>query len=131
AFIRDEAPSLPPEVSDQARLIAWLDNTWRRLSDRPMGIVWRFVFGFLGGTTAMSLYAWINLSGPGILVNEKLGRTLSTGITVGVFVGLVVVLSGEVPARLRGFWPSWMRLLAGSLLGMLSGALIWTVYAWL
>lgn len=131
AFIRDEAPSLPPEVSDQARLIAWLDNTWRRLSDKPMGIVWRFVFGFLGGTIAMSLYAWINLSGPGILVNEKLGRTLSTGITVGVFVGLVVVLAGEVPARLRGFWPTWMRLLAGSLLGMLSGALIWTVYAWL
>ncbi|MBZ0303934.1 MAG: serine/threonine protein kinase, partial [Anaerolineae bacterium] len=28
AFVRDEAPSLPSVVSPQARLYAWLDNTW-------------------------------------------------------------------------------------------------------
>ncbi len=131
AFVRDEAPSLPSIVSSQARLYAWLDNTWRRLSDDPMGIVRRFVFGFLGGFAAMSLYAWINLSGPAILLNEKLGRTLSTGITFGLFVGFVVLLAGEFPLRLRGFWPSWMRLLAGVILGTLAGALVWAVYAWL
>jgi serine/threonine-protein kinase len=131
AFVRDEAPSLPSLVSPQARLYAWLDNTWRRLSDDPMGIVWRFVFGFIGGFLAMSLYAWINLSGPLILINEKLGRSLSVGITFGVFMGIVVVLAGEVPARLRGFWPLGGRLLVGLLLGTLAGALVWTVYAWL
>lgn len=131
AFVRDEAPSLPSIVSSQARLYAWLDNTWRRLSDDPMGIVRRFVFGFLGGFAAMSLYAWINLSGPAILLNEKLGRTLSTGITFGLFVGFVVLLAGEFPLRLRGFWPAWMRLLAGVILGTLAGALVWAVYAWL
>lgn len=129
AFVRDEAPNLPPEVSPQARLIAWLDNTWRRLSDDPMGVVWRFVFGFLGGFAALSLYAWINLAGPGVLLNEKIGKTLSTGITFGLFVGFAVVLAGELPARLRGFWPAWGRLLAGAVLGSLSGALTWVVYA--
>ena len=131
AFIRDEAPSLPPEVSQQARLIAWLDNTWRRLSDDPMGIVWRFVFGFLGGFAALSLYAWINLAGPGVLINEKIGKTLSTGITFGIFVGFAVVLAGELPARLRGFWPAWLRLLVGAVLGALAGAVTWMIYAWL
>jgi hypothetical protein len=131
AFVRDEAPNLPPEVSQQARLIAWLDNTWRRLSDNPMGIVWRFVFGFLGGFAALSLYAWINLAGPGVLINEKIGKTLSTGITFGIFVGFAVVLAGELPVRLRGFWPAWGRLLAGAVLGALAGAVTWMVYAWL
>jgi hypothetical protein len=131
AFMRDEAPSLPSVVSPQARLQAWLYNTWRRLSDEPMGIVWRFVFGFLGGFAAMSLYAWINLSGPAILINEKLGRTLSTGITFGIFMGIAVILAGELPARLRGFWPLWSRLLISVLLGTLAGTLVWMVYAWL
>lgn len=131
AFMRDEAPSLPAVVSPQARLYAWLYNTWRRLSDDPMGVVWRFVFGFLGGFAAMGLYAWINLSGPAILINEKIGRTLSTGITFGIFMGIAVILSGELPARLRGFWPLWMRLLVGVILGTLAGTLVWIVYAWL
>jgi len=131
AFVRDEAPSLPSVVSPQARLYAWLDNTWRRLSDDPMGVVWRFVFGFLGGFIAMSLYAWINLSGPMILINEIIGKTLSTGITFGVFAGFVVVLAGELPARLVGFWPLWMRLLAGLIFGTLAGTLVWAVYHWL
>lgn len=131
AFVRDQAPSLPALVSPQARLYAWLDNTWRRLSDSPMGVVWRFVFGFLGGFAAMSLYAWINLSGPGFLINEIIGRTISTGITFGVFAGFVVVLAGEVPARLWGFWPLWMRLFTGLLLGTLAGTLVWAMYHWL
>lgn len=131
AFVRDEAPTLPSVVSPQARLYAWLYNTWRRLSDDPMGVVWRFVFGFLGGFAAMSLYAWINLSGPAILINEKIGRTLSTGITFGLFMGLAVILAGELPARLRGFWPAWGRLLISVILGTLAGTLVWTVYAWL
>jgi antitoxin component of MazEF toxin-antitoxin module len=131
AFIRDEAPSLPSIVSSQARLYAWLDNTWLRLTADPMGVVWRFLFGFLGGFLALAAYAWINLSGPAILINEKLGRTISAGITFGVFIGIVVVLAGEVPARLRGFWPLWMRLIASIVLGTLAGAVVWTVYAWL
>ncbi len=131
ALIRDEVPYLPPEVAYDARLYAWLTNTWRRLSQQPMGIVTRFVFGFFGGFAAMSAYAWINLAGPAVLINEILGRTITTGITFGVFVGLTVVLAGELPARLEKFWPVGWRLLAGLILGTLSGAVIWTVYAWL
>jgi len=48
-----------------------------------------------------------------------------------VFIGIVVVLAGDLPARLRGFWPLWMRLIVSILLGMLAGTLVWTVYAWL
>src|SRR5690606_19817113 len=83
------------------------------------------------GFIAMSLYAWINLSGPMILINEIIGKTLSTGITFGVFAGFVVVLAGELPARLVGFWPLWMRLLAGLIFGTLAGTLVWAVYHWL
>src|SRR5690606_2862314 len=68
---------------------------------------------------------------PAILINEKIGRTLSTGITFGIFMGIAVILSGELPARLRGFWPLWMRLLVGVILGTLAGTLVWIVYAWL
>ena len=131
AFIRDEVPYLPSAVSPQARLYAWLSNTWRRLSDNPMGMVWRFVFGFLGGFVAMSLYAWVNLAGGFLLINEVTGRAISTGITFGVFIGFVVVLAGEFPARLQGFWPWWGRLLTSLLLGTVAGALTWTIYTWL
>lgn len=131
ALVRDEAPFLPPVVSPQGRFYAWLDNTWRRLSDKPMGIVWRYVFAFLSAFIGMSIYAWINLSGPAILINEIIGRTLSTGITFGVFMGVVVLLAGEFPARLRGFWTWWSSLIAGLVLGTLSGAFVWAMYSWL
>ena len=128
ALIRDEVPYLPDAVSAQARLYAWMTNTWRRLSDQPMGVVWRFVLGFLGGFAAMAAYAWINLAGPAVLFNEALGKTISTGITFGVFVGLMVVLAGEVPARLGTFWPLWSCLAVSIGLGILSGALVWAMY---
>jgi aminoglycoside phosphotransferase (APT) family kinase protein len=131
ALVRDEAPFLPPVVSPQGRFYAWLDNTWRRLSDKPMGIVWRYVFAFLSAFAGMSIYAWINLSGPAILINEIIGRTLSTGITFGVFMGVVVILAGEFPLRLRGFWTWWSSLIAGIVLGTLSGAFVWAMYSWL
>jgi hypothetical protein len=79
----------------------------------------------------MSLYAWVNLAGGFLLINEVLGRAISTGITFGVFVGFVVVLAGELPARLAGFWPVWGRLLAGVLLGTIAGAFTWIIYTWL
>ncbi len=131
ALIRDEVPYLPAAVSPQARFYAWLSNTARRLTVDPMGMVWRFVFGFLGGFIAMSLYAWVNLSGGFVLINEVTGRAISTGITFGVFIGFVVMLAGEFPLRLQGFWPWWARLLASVLLGTVAGALTWTVYTWL
>jgi serine/threonine protein kinase len=131
ALVRDEAPFLPSEVSTQGRFYAWLANTWRRLSDKPMGIVWRYVVAFLSAFIGMSIYAWINLSGPAILINEIIGRTLSTGITFGVFMGVVVILAGEFPARLRGFWTWWTSLIVGLMLGTLSGAFVWAMYSWL
>ncbi|OYT68379.1 MAG: hypothetical protein CFK52_15145, partial [Chloracidobacterium sp. CP2_5A] len=52
ALVRDEAPSLPSIVSPRARLYAWLDNTWRRLTDNPLRNVRRFVYALIGAALA-------------------------------------------------------------------------------
>ncbi|MBE2272167.1 MAG: serine/threonine protein kinase, partial [Anaerolinea sp.] len=130
AIIRDEAPSLPNVVSRQARTYAWLANSWRRVSLNPIQLVWRFVLAALGGALAFGGYAYAQLPGEAIFFAERLGKSFSTGATVGIFVGLVALLAGGIPERLRGFWPWWARLLLNLGLGLVSGALMWVVYLW-
>ena len=131
ALARDEAPSLPPEVGGRARLYAWLYNGWRRISARPMQVVWRYALALIGAAVAMGGYAWVNLTGPAVLFNEIIGRTISTALTFGLCVGAVVVLAGEIPARLRGFWRPEALLLLGAALGTAAGVVTWALYAWL
>ncbi len=130
ALVRDEAPSLPDDVSQQARIYAWLDNTWRRISQDPIQAVWRFVFAAIAGALAFGGYAYAQLSPLSIFFAERIGKTISTGATVGILVGLVVLLASDIPERLRGFWPWWGRLVLGLVAGFLSGILLWMAFTW-
>ncbi|MEO8396003.1 MAG: hypothetical protein ABI700_23610, partial [Chloroflexota bacterium] len=128
ALVRDEAPSLPKSVSQQARLYTWLNNTWRRLTDHPIRSVTRYLFAAIFAGIAMWWYAYSEISGAALFFAERWGKSLTSGITFGVIFGLVVLLGAEVPERLRGFWPWWSRLLLSALLGFLTGALVWIVF---
>ena len=130
ALVRDEAPSLPPLVSQRARFYAWLANTWRRAAADPLRIVWRYAWAVLGGLVAVAGYVLFNLPAVGALQAQTTGVAVSTGLTFGAFLGLVALLGGEFPARMAGFWGRGARLLAGALLGTLAGALTWGAFTW-
>ncbi|MCB9453342.1 MAG: protein kinase [Anaerolineaceae bacterium] len=130
ALVRDEAPSLPPIVSSQGRLYAWLTNTWRRISDDPLHNVWRYVLALIGGAVAMGAQVFITYRSEAIFNADRWGDTISIGLTFGFFMGFMALLVGEIPARLRGFWPSWARLAATSIIGFLWGTLTWAAFTW-
>ena len=130
ALVRDEAPSLPKSVSRQARLYTWLTNTWRRLTDNPIQAVWRYLFAAVFAAVAVGWYTYSEISSAAIFFAERWGKSITTGITFGVVFGLVVLLAAEMPERLRGFWPWWARLILNLVLGILTGALVWIVFAW-
>ncbi len=130
ALVRDEAPSLPDVVSPQGRAYAWLANTWRRLTDNPLENVWRFTLALIGGWIAMGWYVYINLPSEAIFTADRWGKTISIGLTFGLFIGLLVLLAAELPARLRGFWHPITRLFASSVLALALGSLTWGAFTW-
>ncbi|MCK6579696.1 MAG: serine/threonine protein kinase [Anaerolineae bacterium] len=130
AYIRDEAPQLPASVSRGARLFAWLDNTWRRLTENPLSLFLRYASGFFFGAAAFWWYAYSQISSAAIFFAERWGKSLSTGATVGLVIGLVVLLAGALVERLRGFWHWWARLIVSAGLGYLTGLLVWNVFTW-
>jgi hypothetical protein len=130
ALVRDEAPSLPPIVSQQGRLYAWLANTWRRLSDDPLHNVRRFVFALIGAGVAMGAHVFITFRSEAIFNADRWGKTISIGLTFGMFLAILVLLAGEFPARLKRFWPWWSRLVVGGVIGFLWGTLTWGAFTW-
>lgn len=131
ALVRDEAPSLPPTVSAEGRLYAWLYNTWRRMTDRPMQIVWRYLFALIGGWLGMGYHVFTVFRSQAIFNQQRIANTIAMGLTFGVLVGFLVLLAGEFSSRLRGFWPWWTRLLLSMVLGSLWGMITWGSYTWL
>jgi hypothetical protein len=130
ALVRDEAPHLPDVVSPQARLYAWLANTWRRLTVNPMDAVWRYVFGFVGGFLALGGWAWLNLPSQAIFRAQTSGIAVSTGMVFGFFIGLLVIFSAELSDRLHGFWHHWSRFLLSLGLGLAIGTATWWSFTW-
>jgi serine/threonine protein kinase len=130
ALVRDEAPSLPSIVSPRARLYAWLDNTWRRLTDDPLRNVRRFVAALIGAAVAMGGYVFVTFRSELIFNAERWGRTISIGLTFGMFIAILAILAGELPARLRGFWPGWARVLVSGIIGLLWGTFTWGAFTW-
>ncbi|MFQ3567459.1 MAG: serine/threonine-protein kinase [Aggregatilineales bacterium] len=134
ALVRDEAPSLPAVVGPSVRAYAWLANTWRRLSDRPLAAVWRFLLAIAGSALAIGVYVWTALAssaGAALVIPEVWGRAVSIGLTFGVFMGFVVLLGDEVPQRLRHFWPWWARILLAGFFGFALGTFTWGAYNYL
>lgn len=131
ALVRDQAGSLPDSVSTAARLYAWLNNTSRRLVERPMAAVWRFIWAFAGGFLGFAFYAWAGLTAsPGweVLIVQIYAKTVTTALTVAFFTALRVIIADEIWQRLRGFWPAWVRALLAFATGALMGTLMWAAF---
>jgi serine/threonine protein kinase len=132
ALVRDEAPSLPHMVGWRARLVAWLTNTWLRLTDEPMQIVWRFTFALIGGALGLSFHIYSLLGRwTGVIEAQVWNTTVTGGLTFGVLYGVLVILTAELPGRLQRFWSPWSRLLVSIVLGVLWGLFMWGNMAWL
>ncbi|HYO88446.1 MAG TPA: serine/threonine-protein kinase [Candidatus Limnocylindrales bacterium] len=131
ALVRDQAGSLPGSVSSTARIYAWLNNTGRRLADKPMTAVWRFIWAFTGAFLGFAYYAWVGLtSSPGwqVLIVQIYAKTVTTGLTIAFFTAIRVILADELWQRLRGFWPAWIRTLLAGLMGFLMGTIMWGAF---
>ncbi|MEZ4670157.1 MAG: protein kinase [Anaerolineae bacterium] len=131
ALVRDEAPSLPSVVSPQGRIYAWLANTWRRMTDEPLRNVWRFVLAFLGGLLAMGIQVFFTFRSEAIFNAERWSKTISVGLMFGMVLAFLTLLSAELPARLRGFWPRWAQLAFSAIVGFVLGTLAWGAFTWL
>ena len=131
AIIRDEVASLPAGVSRQARLYAWLANTLRRLGEHSPRSMWRFILAALGAAIAFGAYTWGNLPGFSIFEPDRWSMGVSVGLTMGVLMGFRALLAGELPARLRGFFPWWGVLGWALIAGILVVGFTWASFTWL
>jgi hypothetical protein len=133
ALIRDEAPDLPG-VDARTRMYAWLENTWRRLSDNPLQLTRRFTWAIMGAALGSAAYASVVLNtgstGFQILAPQNLQLIVSLIVFMGVLWGLLVAVAGELPARLFGFWPWWGRLLVSAAIGIPLGTFFWWLYTY-
>lgn len=125
ALVRDEAPNLPDVVSPQGRLYAWFANTWRRMSDQPLQLTWRFLLAMLGGSLAMGYHVFTTFRAQAVFTPDRLANTLSFGLTFGLCIAVLSVLAEEIPTRLRGFWGIRLRALWSAVIGVALATLIW------
>ncbi|HEX2623204.1 MAG TPA: serine/threonine-protein kinase, partial [Phototrophicaceae bacterium] len=131
ALVRDEAPSLPDIVNRGSRWYAWLHNTWRRLTDEPLKLTWRFLFAVMGGWLGMGWQVYTTFRSEAVLAPDRIANTISFGLAFGFFSGIMVLLADEFPARLRGFWLRWQRLLISLILGIGAATLTWGAATWM
>lgn len=132
ALVRDQAPNLPNTVSRGGRFYAWGANSLRRMTSRPLGITWRFIFAVVGGSLARGWQMWTTYDLPvNVLQPARIANTVAFGLAFGVMVGITVLFADEVPSRLRGFWKWPQRAAFALILGVGWGALTWAMDSYL
>lgn len=131
AFVRDEAPNLPPEVSLRARAFTWLTNTQRRILDRANALTWSFLLALIGGWLGMGWYVFNTFRNPDLFAPQRIVNTLGFGLAFAIFTGVLAMLANEIPSRLRGFWQEWTRLAFSLVLGFAWGLLTWWLAAYM
>jgi hypothetical protein len=128
AFVRDEAPSLPKSVSGQGRFYAWGANSLRRMGQNPLGLTWRFLFAMFGAALGRGWLMWQAYDLPvTALQPNRMATTVAFGLSFGLVVGLLAVITGELPARLRGFWSGGLQTVFAVVTGLIFGTLVWAV----
>lgn len=131
ALIRDETPDLPG-VPMGVRGFAWLTNSWRRMTDQPLELTQRFVWAVSGAALGCAVYGSVVLNqgdtGWAVLQAQNLKVIVTMILFLGTLYGLLVMLAGEFPARLQGFWPWWGRLLLSAVIGIPLGTFMWWLY---
>ncbi len=132
ALVRDQAPNLPNTVSPGGRFYAWAANSYRRMTSRPLGITWRFIFAVIGASLARGWQMWTTYDLPvSVLQPTRIANTMAFGLAFAVFVGVVILFADEIPSRLRGFWKWPLRAAFAFGLGTLFGALTWAMDSYL
>ncbi|MGB1286423.1 MAG: protein kinase domain-containing protein, partial [Aggregatilineales bacterium] len=131
ALVRDETTSLPDEVDRQARLYAWLMNTLRRMIDRPLDGILRFVLVLLGAWVGMGEVIYVTFNSSTLFSPQRWMYTIAVGIVFGLFVALTLMVTDELSRRLSGFWRWWMRLLISGMAGLFMGIMTWSAFTWL
>jgi hypothetical protein len=134
ATVRDQAGSLPKPVDFRGQAYAWLANTAIRLRAEPLHLTWRVLLALLGAWVARGVVMWMNFPLPvGILAPDRISNALGIGLLFGLMVGLLVLLSDEIAARMRGFWGWPLRALVSLALGWGWGTLTFGLehYVWL
>ncbi len=125
AVVRDEAHDLPDVVHPLIRSYAWMANTWRRTFDKPLTLIWRFLFAVIGGWLGMGFQVYTTFRSEAVFHPDRIANTLAYGLIFGVFIGTVVLLADEIPSRLRGFWRFWTRAAFSLTAGIGAATLTW------
>lgn len=131
ALVRDEARALPDVVSRQARVYAWLANTLRRLFERPIDGIFRFVLVLIGAWIGMGEQVYVLFRSQALFTAQRWGNAIAIGLVFALLVALMAYFADEVSRRLSGFWHWWVRLLLSLTLGVALGTLTWSAYTWL
>jgi hypothetical protein len=131
AVVRDEARDLPDVVHPLIHAYAWVANTWRRAVDRPLTLIWRFLFAVIGGWIGMGFQVYTTFRTESVFSSPRIANTLAFGLIFGVFIGVVVLLADEIPSRLRGFWRFWTRAIFSFVLGTAAATLTWGAATWM
>ncbi|MCB9458893.1 MAG: protein kinase [Anaerolineaceae bacterium] len=127
-FVRDEAPSLPEGVSAQARFYAWTTNTVRRLSNRPLDLIARFLLVLIAAWIGMGQQVYNTFLTLELFSLQRITNTLGFGMMFGMLAALVVFFSDELSRRLSGFWPWWARLAIFGSVGYFLATVAWYLY---
>lgn len=130
ALIRDETPSLPEPVNRTARFYAWLNNTLRRMLDRPMTLVWRYLFALFGGWLAMGFHVYSVYRTQAVFAQQRWANAIAIGLIFGILVAWVPMFADEFPSRLRRFWQPWLRAVVALVIGTLWGMVAWWSFIW-
>jgi hypothetical protein len=131
ALVRDEAPSLPADVSVRGRFYAWWANTLRRMTDQPLHLVSRYTAALVFGWLAMGYHVIAVYRAQALFLQQRWSNAVAVGLTFGMIVGFVVLFSDEFSTRLRQFWPWWARGIASLVLGTLWAVFAWWAFQWL
>lgn len=131
ALVRDESPNLPPVVTQTGRWYAWLANTWRRVTDHPLALTWRFLFAVIGGWFGFGYHIYTIFPSQAIFAPDRIANTIGFGLAFGFFVGITVLLADEIPSRLRGFWQRWAQMGFSVVFGVGWAALSWGLAVWM
>lgn len=124
AFVRDEAPELPKEVSRDARFYAWVTNTIRRMTDNPLDSILRFVLAFIGGWVGMGDQIYTLFNSGSLFSLQRWANVLGMGLIFAMIVAITFYLTDEISRRLQGFWSWWMRLALTGILGYIMATLL-------
>lgn len=129
AYVLDEVPTLPQNIEFAPRVLAWLLNTWRRLTENPMLIVWAFLFAMFGAAigTGQSIFrAW---PFPQSFFDAvRLLNMYAMGSYIGFLAGIIAIMVLTLPQRLRGFWPLWARAIWSVTAAFFLGQTLWLSY---